>query len=144
MCLTYQTVIAMTRQHPIRRAELLVAIAFILHMNRERTTGLIGEIGTAPMDGQAVMEAHLALAQSHRDFEDRTAIGVKRLLQSSEVVIEEIQGVGMIGPVVALIDHRNRAHVLITIMKGNPGGQHALGGTGLPVTAIRMPADIGR
>jgi hypothetical protein len=91
-------------------------------MNGERAAGLIGEIGTAPVDGQAVMEAHLALTQSHRDFKNWTTVGVKLFLQSCEIVVEKIQCVRSIGPLVALIDHGNRPHVLITLMKGNPRG----------------------
>jgi hypothetical protein len=84
------------------------------------------------------MEAHMALGDDHRDL-DHVGLVVGRVpvehaLQVERIPIREVPGHGVIAagltPPVAAVDHRDRAHFLVAVVKRDEGGQHRVRGRG--------------
>jgi hypothetical protein len=78
------------------------------------------------------MEAHMALGDDHRDLH-HVGVVVGRVpaedgLQVARIPVREVPGHGVIAagltPPVAAVDHRDRAHFLVAVVKGDEGGQH--------------------
>jgi hypothetical protein len=133
----------------LARAQLepAVGVLAVLQVKGEGPAGTRAAVGLAAVVRPAVMEAHVALGDDHRDL-DHVGVVVGRVpvehgLQLTRVTLGEVPGHGVhladLAPPVAAVHHRDRAHLLVAVMQRDEGGQHLVRGRGRPVVLVKVP-----
>jgi hypothetical protein len=127
--------------------EPAVGVVAVLQVKRDRPAGTRAAVGLAAVVGPAVVEAHVALGDDHRDL-DHAGVVVGRVpaehgLKLGRVTLGEVPGHGVnvagLTPPVAAVDHRDRAHFLVAVVHRDEGGQHLVRGRGRPVVLVKVP-----
>jgi hypothetical protein len=127
--------------------EPAVGVLAVLQVERDGPAGARAAVGRAAVVGPAVVEAQMALGDDHRDL-GHVGLVVGRVpaqhdLQVVGVPIGEVPGHGVIvadlAPSVTAVDHRDRAHFLVAVVKRDEGGQHPVRRRGRPVVLVEVP-----
>src|SRR5580658_9251980 len=99
--------------------EPAVGIVAVLQVERDGPAGTRAAVGPAAVVGPAVMEAHVAHGNDHRDLDDLGVVVGRVLrqyaLQVSALSLREVPGHRVIAadllPAVTAVDHRDGAHL---------------------------------
>jgi hypothetical protein len=94
------------------------------------------------VDGPAVVEADLATAHPGCDRGRIEPLGDQRGVECCAVLGEEVQARDV--PLVTARQERDRAVDLVDIVEADPGGEHVVRRTRLPVLPVGVPPDPGR
>src|SRR5262245_32075119 len=121
----------------------LVAVGFVLEMNRDRMARNRIAVGAAAVNRQAVVKTDLALFQRQRNLHDLSAFSLKLFPQAALTAGMEVSEIFVVSPPVALIDDHQGPHRFIAILKWDPGRQHIGRTACLPISPVSMPADTG-
>src|SRR4051812_21047243 len=94
-------------------------------MDRDGATRRVASVWPAPMNRQAVMKGDLPFPNVGWHSDHRLPPTDELLLQLLQMTTVEVESlVGVVRPAMASIKEINRAHRLVTVMKGDPCCQH--------------------